>query len=221
MNTQQRLEGVAQRYRQQGYQVTLNPGPADLPEFAKNFKVELLATRPDARVLVSAKGSAREFESDPALSGYAEAIEKQPGWRHDDFVLGPPPPMTPPRDVDDASENEIHKLIDDCDRLYQAGFAAQAVLTGWAALESAMRHQLRALGMQTHWGIAPREMLNDLYSSGILSLSEFRELENLFRLRNIISHGFSSPDIDRGAIIFLRDTTRRILQESKPLESVS
>src|SRR5436305_13010824 len=71
MNTQQRLEGVAQQYRRQGYKVTLNPGPADLPDFAKDFKVEILATRPDGSVLVSAKESNRDFESDPALSGYA------------------------------------------------------------------------------------------------------------------------------------------------------
>jgi hypothetical protein len=221
MNTKQRLEAVAQGYRRQGYQVTLNPGPADLPEFAKDFKVELLATRPDVNVLVSAKESARDFESDPALSGYAEAIEKQPGWRYDVFVLGPPPPMTQPRDADDASEAEIHKLIDDSVRLYQAGFAPQAVLTGWAALESTMRHRLRTLGVKTQWGMSPGEMLNDLYSSGILSHSEFRDVEGLFRLRNIIAHGFSVPEIGQGVVTFLCDTTRRLLEESKPLESVS
>ncbi len=221
MNTQHRLEGVAQRYRRDGYQVILNPGPADLPDFAKDFKVEILATRPDGNVLVSAKESSRDFESDAALPGYAEAIEKQPGWRYDVFVLAPPPPMTQPRDANDASEAEIQTLIGDSDRLHQAGFAPQAVLTAWAALESAMRHRLRALGVKTQWGISPREMLNDLYSSGILSHSEFRDLEGLFRLRNIIAHGFSLPEIGDGAATFLCDTTRRLLEESKPLEPVS
>jgi hypothetical protein len=221
MNTQQRLEGVAQQYRRQGYQVTLNPGPADLPDFAKDFTVEILATRPDGNVLVSAKETSRDFESDPALSGYAEAIEKQPGWRYDVFVLAQPPPMTRPGDADDASDVEIHKLIGDSDRLYQAGFAPQAVLTGWAALESAMRHRLRALGAKAQWGLSPREMLNDLYSSGILSHGEFRDIEGVFRLRNIIAHGFSVPEFGDGAVTLLCDTARRLLEESKPLQPVS
>ena len=218
MNIQQRLEGIAQRYRREGYQVTLNPGPADLPDFAKDFKVEILATRP---ALVSVKESNRDFERDLALSGYAAAIEKQPGWRYDVFVLGPPPPITQPRDAADASEADIHKLVGDSDRLYHAGFAPQAVLTGRAALESAMRHRLRALGVEEQWGVSPREMLNDLYSSGILSHSEFRDLEGVFRLRNIIVHGFSVPEIGHGVVTSLTDATRRLLEESKPVEPVS
>jgi REase_AHJR-like len=221
MNTQQRLESVADRYRQQGYQVTLNPSAADLPSFAKDFKVELLATRPDGNVLVSAKASNREFERDTALSGYAEIIEKHPGWRYDVFVLAPPVPKMRSSDAADASEDEIRKLIGDSDRLLQAGFAPQAVLTGWAALESSMRHKLRAMGNKAAWGSSPQEMLNDLYSSGALSHTEFRELEGYFRLRNVIAHGFSVPEITPSAITFLAETARRLLEESKPVESAS
>ena len=64
-------------------------------------------------------------------------------------------------------------------------------------------------------------MLNDLYSSGILSHSEFRDLEGLYRLRNIIVHGFSVPEIGHGAVTFLSDTARRLLEESRPFEPVS
>jgi hypothetical protein len=221
MNMQQRLEGVAQQYKRQGYQVTLNPVAVDLPDFAKDFKVEMLATRPDGNVLISAKESSRDFENDPALSGYAGAIEKQPGWRYDVFVLVPPPPVSQPLDATDASEPEIDKLISDSARLYQAGFAPQAVLTGWAAMESAMRHRLRVLGANAQWGTSPREMLNNLYSSGILSHGEFRDLEGVYRLRNIIVHGFSVPDIAQGAITFLCQTARRLMEESKPSASVT
>ena len=68
MNTQQRLEAVAQRYRRQGYQVTLNPGAVDLPDFAKEFKVEILATGPVRNVLISAKESTRDFRATTRLS---------------------------------------------------------------------------------------------------------------------------------------------------------
>src|SRR4051794_20606160 len=118
MNIQQHLDHVADRYRQQGYQVVLNPGPDDLPPFAKDFKVEILAKRPDGNVLVSAKASSSDFEGDPNLAKYAEIIEKHGGWRYDVTVLGPPPPAPVPRDINDASEVQIEKALDDADRLF-------------------------------------------------------------------------------------------------------
>ncbi len=68
MNTQQRLNHIVDRYRKQGYQVILNPQPDDLPPFAKDFKVEIFASRPDGNVLASAKATASEFDGDTNLS---------------------------------------------------------------------------------------------------------------------------------------------------------
>ena len=62
MNSEQRLNHVADRYRAQGYRVVVRPGPDDLPPFAKDFKVEILATRADGNVLVSAKATPRKGE---------------------------------------------------------------------------------------------------------------------------------------------------------------
>jgi len=220
MNTQQRLIQLADRYRQQGYQVTINPGPDDLPQFAKNFKVEILAKRLDGNVLVSAKGSSSEFERDSNLANYADAIEKQPGWRYDVTVLGPPPSAPPPRNVDDVSAEQIEAKLRVADRLFADGFVPQAALTAWGAFESAMRHRLRAMGQKAGYGTSPRSMLNELISSGDLSHSEFRDLEGLLNLRNIIVHGFEVPEIGKGAIPFLANTSRKLLDESKPMEQV-
>ncbi len=221
MNTQHPLDRLAERYRQQGYQVTVNPRPDDLPTFAKGFKVEILAKRPDGNVLVSAKASSSEFERDPNLADYADAIERQPGWRYDVTVLGPPPPASAPRHVDDASAEQIEATLEDANRLFTEGFAPQAALTAWGAFESAMRHRLRAMGQKAGYGTSPRSMLNELISSGDLSHSEFRDLEGLSNLRNIIVHGFAVPEIDQGAISFLADTARKLLAESKPVEKAS
>lgn len=222
MNIQHRLEQIAERYREQGYQVTLNPGPDSLPDFAGDFKVELVARRGDGGVIASAKASTKQFEDDPDLPRYAEIIGKHPGWRYDVFVLAPPSPRPQRQGATDASEAEVLELIEDADRLYQVGFAPQGLLTAWAALESAMRHRLRAMGEEAEWGASPRAMLNELVSSGVLSHSEFRDLEGMSRLRNVIAHGFSLPkdQIPPGAISFLADTARRLLEESRPVESV-
>lgn len=221
MNTEQRLEHIADQYQEQGYQVVQNPSPDELPPFARDFKVEILARRPDGNVLASAKASSLEFEKDPDLSRYAEITEKQRGWRYDVFVLGPPPPIPDRPEIADASEREISKALDDAERLFQAGFEQQAVIAAWAGLESAMRHRLRSLGSKAEWGTSPRSMLNELISSGILTHSEFRDLEGLSRLRNIIVHGFSVPEIGTTAVSFLASTARKLLMESHQVASAS
>ncbi len=208
-----RLNRAADRYQQQGYQVIIRPGRDDLPEFAKDFRVEILATRAGRGVLATAKSSPSEFEADPSLSGYAEAIEKQPDWRYDVFVLGPSPRMTPrPRDAKEASPDEVSRSLDEAGRILDAGFAAQAVVAAWAALESAMRHRLRSQGRETDWGTSPRTMLNELRSSGNLLLDDFRALEDHLELRNTIVHGFSPTAVDPGVVPFLVDMARRLLE---------
>jgi HEPN domain-containing protein len=218
MDTQQRLEHVAERYRDQGYRVILNPAPDDLPSFAKDFKVEILASRPDGNVLASAKASSSEFEKDKNLSRYADIIASQRGWRYDVFVLGPQPPIPASGDITDASDDEIERTLASADHLLLGGFKPQAVLAAWAALESAMRHRLRSVGETAEWGSSPRSMINELVSSGVLTQSDFRDIEELSRLRNIIAHGFSVPEIRPDTVSFLARTARRLLEESKQRE---
>ncbi len=221
MNIEERLNQVAGRYRAQGYQVVVQPGPDALPPFAKDFSVEILATRADGNVLASVKGSQSEMEADPNLSKYAEVIEKHPGWRYDVFVLGPDSPGKPEKqDIEEQSEEEIRGSLVDAERMIQAGFVAQSVIAAWGALESAMRQSLRDQGSEAGWETSPRTMLNELVSSGVLSNSAFRALEGSFQLRNVIVHGFSPPAIQPEAAQFLVDTARRLL-ESRPAKQTA
>ena len=71
MNSEQRLNSVADRYRSLGFKVVVRPGPEELPPFAKDFKVEILATGPGGNVLASAKASPPELEADPNVPRYA------------------------------------------------------------------------------------------------------------------------------------------------------
>jgi hypothetical protein len=217
MDTEQRLNQVAERYRAQGYDVVVRPGPDALPPFARDFEVEIVARRADGNVLASAKASPSELEAAPNLSRYVEIIEKQPGWRYDVFVLGPAPEAKPAaRDVKEPSEREIAASLDDAERMLRAGFVSQSIIAAWAALESAMRHRLRSRGNEAGWGTSPRTMLNELVSSGDISHGTLQELEGLFHLRNVIVHGFSAPAVEPSSVRFLVDTARRLLAESAP-----
>src|SRR5437588_12552537 len=110
MDTEQRLNQMADRYRAQGYKVVVRPGPDDLPDFAKGFKVEIVARRDDGSAIASVKKSPSDLESDPNVARYAEIIEKQPGWRLDLIVLEPDVQPTPDkREAKEPSEDDIRR----------------------------------------------------------------------------------------------------------------
>ena len=216
MKFEERLNQVADKYRSLGYQVVIRPGANDLPAFAKDFQVEIVAVRDGEGILVSAKASAQQLEADANLSRYAEVTGAQPGWRFDLFVLGPDrPPVAENRAAKELSEAEIRRSCADIERLLQAGFVDQALLAAWAVLESAMRRKLRAEGEEAGWGTSPRTMLGELYSSGAISTSVLRDLEQLIQLRNAIAHGFAASGVDPSAVRRLVETASRLLDESQ------
>ena len=218
MNIEQRLTYMADRYRSQGYQVVVHPGPEDLPDFAKAFKVEIVARRPDGSALVSAKKSPKELEADQNLAKYAEATEQQKDWRFDVVVLGPDD-ETKMQDMQEArepSDDDFRDQIEIVSRLLDANVNQQAFILAWSVLEAAMRRRLQAEGEDAGWGTSPRTMLNELLSAGVFNNSVFRDLEGLFRARNAIVHGFTMPVIEPSAVTFLLDLARKLLEESKP-----
>jgi hypothetical protein len=221
MNIEQQLNTVADGYRTRGFKVVVRPGPDDLPPFAKDFKVEILATAADVNALASVKAGASELEADPNVVRYAEVIEKQPGWRFDLFVLGPEGGLPKPeRPAGEPSEEDVRRTLDEVGRMLQAGFIASSFTAAWGALEAAMRRRVRA-GGEADWGTTARTLLNDLYSSGAISTGVLRELERLLQMRSEVVHGYSSPAVDPGAVQFLVDTARRLLTESQPMKQTA
>ncbi|HUY92807.1 MAG TPA: hypothetical protein VMV10_28965 [Pirellulales bacterium] len=217
MDFKQHLNDVANRYRSQGYQVVERPEPKDLPDFAKTFKVEIVARRADGSALVSAKKTPKELEADPDVTRYAETTEKQSGWRFDVIVLGPNDEAEPPekRDAKEPSEEDFRHQFDTVQRLLAANVNQQALVLAWSVLEAAMRRRLQAEGEEAGWGSSPRTMMNELLSAGLLSNSVFRDLEGLFQARSAIVHGFTTPIIDAKAVNFILDVARKLLEESK------
>lgn len=216
MSFEQRLTETADKYRVTGYQVVIQPGPEDLPPFAKDFHVEIAARREDGNVLASVKRDQAEIQLDINLPKYAEAIENQPGWRYDLFVLAPRQDAAAEiPDVPEQSGEALRGLLSQAEQMLASGLAVQAFIAAWAALESAMRQRLRAEGSEAGWGTSPRSMLDELLSSGVISYHLFGELKRLSQLRNILVHGFAAPAVEPDAVRFLIDTARRLLEESR------
>jgi hypothetical protein len=217
MDFEQELKRVADTYVSQGYQVTVRPNPEALPSFAKDFKIEILGKRGTEGVLVAVKKDRDEVAADANLTRYAEITSLQKGWRFDFAILEAENPISRVIDgAEDFSEKDIEKSFDESLALVHQGFLRPAVITAWAGFEAAMRLRLRAAGERAGWGLAPRSMLNELYSDGVINVEEFRKLETLSHVRNQIAHGFISSLVSEGgAVDFLCDIGRRLIEESR------
>jgi hypothetical protein len=103
----------------------------------------------------------------------------------------------------------------------QASFVQQAFIGAWSVLELAMRRRLQTEAEDADSESSPTTMLNELYSSGVLHSSDFRDLEHMMHARNAIVHGFASPVIRNGAVPFLIDIARRLLDESRAVQKTA
>src|SRR3954464_14644072 len=78
------LVQLAEKYRSEGYAVTLQPGDADLPDFLAGAKVDLLATSARGNVVAVI----RRPEELTDLAAVAQAIDsRRPAWRLDAVVV--------------------------------------------------------------------------------------------------------------------------------------
>lgn len=215
MENDQLLERLAERYRGQGYKVTVNPDRSVLPPFARGYTVELLAERAGGNVLVSAKPTQAEIARDETIVNLADLVGKQPGWRFDVTLLRSPapPPRAVPRDAVDMSRAGIEETAAKALRMYDGGFESQAVVAAWSAFESAMRRRRRSTGREAGPGASPQGMLNELVSEGEIDHAEFHDLQGGLNLRELVVGGFEPPAIDRGDVELPGAIARRLLEE--------
>lgn len=210
------LNRISEIYRGLGYEVVVRPGVEDLPPFAKDFKLELLARKGAGGILMAVKKNRMEMAADKEMPRYAAETWKHPEWRFDFAILEAEDPEA--RNVQGAkepSDEDIREVLEDADKLAGTGFLRAALTTAWAGFEAAMRKQVLASGQKTGSGTMPRQMLADLYSAGLLSFQDFPRLEQLYRWRSEIAHGFAPPTIEPDAIEFLTAAARRLLEESQ------
>ncbi|HTU18669.1 MAG TPA: hypothetical protein VMG10_11460 [Gemmataceae bacterium] len=222
MNIEPELKKLAGAYEGAGYKVVFRPGPEDLPPFAKDFKVELVMSRGDEGVFVSVKKNRLEMEADKDMPRYAEIISAHPGWRYDFVILEAEPPHARElRGAEELSGEDVLQTLGEAEEMARMRFIRAAVVTAWSGLEAAMRMKLRSSGEKAGWSTTPRELLNELYSSGVLLGEEFSRLERLYAVRSQIVHGFASPTSDAEMVTFMAGLTRRLVDESRPVKQTA
>ncbi len=222
MTFDEKLKHLADAYHAQGYTVTTSPTAADLPEFAKDFKIALVAKRADGGVIAAIKETREAFENDAEIPRYAETTQEHPGWRFDVTVLeGSKRRPLRKRDVPEMTDEEAELSLQAAHKLLELSFVVQAFVSAWSLLEAAMRKRLQAAGERVGWGDDPRSLLNQLFSNGIIENPTFRYLETMMHTRNVLVHGFAPNAVPAREVEQMLEIAGRLFDEARALRKTA
>ncbi len=133
-----KVREIAERYRGQGYEVTVAPSADQLPEVLRDLSPDLIARKDDDLVIVEVK-SRPHLASAPRPSDLARVVREHPGWRFELVIVSPERPFLAPYDAEDWTAEEIGDRLSEAQLLLEAGHVEAALLLAWSATEATLR----------------------------------------------------------------------------------
>jgi hypothetical protein len=203
------IKQYADWYSSQGYEVSVDPAPRDLPEFLRTLAPDLIARRDSENVVVEIKTSSpASFEQVQRL---ARALEHRPGWKlRVVYADLPDPEWQPPPELPNRADLSA--------RLAAVGAAngnddqsrVRFVLL-WSIAEAAARHRLASLGIPPTRRISSSALMKTLLTEGIIEDERYAVLRRALAVRNAIAHGFLNQSIDPTLVEAVRTTADDLL----------
>jgi hypothetical protein len=206
------IRQYADWYTEQGYQVSVEPPPGELPEFLRTFAPDMIARREGENIVVEIKTSSpTSFEQVQRLAG---ALEHRAGWKlRVVYVDLPDPEWEPPSRLPEISD--LRARLDavvggDSDEDRRLRF-----LLLWSIIEGAARHRLSPLNISPTRRISSSALLKMLLTEGIIEEDRYAALRRGLTVRNAIAHGFLNQTVDTALFEELRQAAKRLLRERR------
>ncbi len=186
---------IAEKYRQAGYTVLVDPEPEDIPFDLGTYRPNLIVKKNEAEgYIIEFNGSGRQTSID-RLKEIAEIVSENTGWRfllitEEDALL-----KDYSNEVNLLSWQQIFTRKTQGERLISLGENEGAFLSLWGTLEALLRRRAEE-------AIIPIErfptvsLIKHMYSQGELSIEEYDRAMLLLRVRNRFIHGFQTPEIN-------------------------
>ncbi len=211
---QVRIKQLTEEYRRGGYEVIVRPKPHQLPDFLEGYLPDMIVGRDGEWTAIAVK-SRRALAAGTQTRDLARLIENRPDWNFELIVVSDERPHESMEVLDPRS---VRRGIEEAMRLADNDFAGPALLTGWAALEAALRLLLNAEGVKVR--LPTTRIVEQAVEEGVISRGEYRMLSALMRRRNALAHGFRSEAVHPSQVSTLLSLTRRLLDEAAPAEIV-
>jgi REase_AHJR-like len=207
---QEALARVAQRYRDEGYDVIIHPQKGQVPSFLADFQLDLIATRGTEGVVVEIKASRIDLSKDPYIARMAEAVDAHPSWKLDLIVLEPETTVEKAaQEASEPSNEQLFQILQTAEELADKGYAPFACVMAWGGLEAAMRRLRGDAELYRHTN--PTELMRTLYSNGFLSRDQFDRLRESYKVRSQVVHGLVPVNVAPDLVRYVTATARSLV----------
>jgi len=186
---------IAEKYRQAGYTVLIDPEPEDIPFDLGTYRPNLIVKKNEAEgYIIEFNGSGRQTSID-RLKEIAEIVSENTGWR---FLL-----ITEEDALQKDNSNEVNVLSwqqifsrkSQSERLISLGENEGAFLLLWVIIEALLRRRAEEVSIPIE-KFPTLSLIKHMYSQGELSIQEYARAMLLKSLRNRFIHGFQTPEIN-------------------------
>jgi hypothetical protein len=203
------IKQYADWYSQQGYQVSVEPSPRELPEFLRTLAPDMIARRDGENIVVEIKTSSpASFEQVQRL---ARALEHRAGWRLQVVYANlADPEWAPPSELPDISE--LLTRLASVGSADKGDHGASQFLLLWSIIEAAARHRLSSLKISPTRRISSSALLKMLVTEGIIEDGDYAVLRRGLAVRNAIAHGFLNQPVDAPLFEELRNEASLLLR---------
>ena len=194
---EKKIQSTAQELINSGYKVSIEPSSSDLPFDLGSYRPNLIATRDNEGLIFEVKTTSNRLSID-RFQSIAEQIATHDGWR---FLLitldDTSESILPTTEQDLPSWEELKTRLSSLETLIQDSFLEPSILFLSSILEASLRK--RAIDRDIPvWRLPEKNLLNHLFSSGEISISDFDIFKKCLDIRNKVAHGLATsidPDL--------------------------
>ena len=186
---------IAEKYRQAGYTVLVDPEPEDIPFDLGTYRPNLIVKKNEAEgYIIEFNGSGRQTSID-RLKEIAEIVSENTGWRlllitEEDALL-----KDNSNEVNLLSWQQIFSRKSQSERLISLGENECAFLLLWVIIEAVLRRRAEEVSIPIERSPTV-SLIKHMYSQGELSIQEYDRAMLLLSVRNRFIHGFQTPEIN-------------------------
>jgi len=175
------LETVVARYKAEGFDVFIEPTPALLPPFMKDYRPHAVVIRPGKKIAIEIARSSSE--AGEKIRRLREQFSQHDDW---ELLVLYVSPGAATEAIEIAPRDAIERAVQEVIELRIGGQQTAALVMGWSALEAIAR---ALLPDQLSRPQPPNRLIETLASQGYLTPSEADSLRAAAMLRNAVAHG--------------------------------
>lgn len=192
---QNRLRGIAEKYRLQGFEVVIEPSKSLIPFDLGNYSPDIIVTKgSNEGYIIELKNSIAKISVD-RYREIAEIVAQHHGWR---FLLITGEDISSDDPQDDSELLTWEQMLqrqEQAQRFLAMGEVEVAFWYLWGILEAAMRRQTRQVAIPID-RFPANSLINHLYSQGELSIEQFDQVRVIQAVRDRLIHGYQLPNLE-------------------------